>query len=252
VRIGSLFAGIGGFDLAARWMGWETAWFSEIDPYASAVLAQHWPGVPNHGDITTIDFRAVEPVDLLCGGFPCQDISSAGKKAGIAGERSGLWSHFARAIRELRPEWVVIENVRPLLRRGFDVVRSDLRAAGYRVARPVLMSAAALGAPIDREGRTRFWVVAHADEGRFRGPRVSREAERSALGGITGSRGALARVSRPAPDYCQGQSSIPRVADGIPHRMDRIAAIGNAIYPECAYAIFAAIEAQAERMRLAA
>lgn len=95
MRVGSLFAGIGGFDLAAKWMGWSTAWVSEIDPFASQVLAHHFPDAPNHGDITQIDFTTVEPVDILVGGFPCQDISNAGKQAGITGARSGLWFEYA-------------------------------------------------------------------------------------------------------------------------------------------------------------
>jgi DNA (cytosine-5)-methyltransferase 1 len=159
VKIGSLFAGIGGFDLAAWWMGWETAWFSEIDPYASAVMAHHFPEAKALGDIRTIRWEEQEWVDLMCGGFPCQDLSVAGRRKGLAGERSGLWSEYARAVRELRPRWVVIENVPPLLTGGFAVVRGDLRAAGYRVARSVLMSASAVGAPHRRE---RLWIVAHA------------------------------------------------------------------------------------------
>ena len=119
-RVGSLFAGIGGFDLAAQWVGWRTVWVSEIDPFASAVLAERFPGVPNHGDITRINFANVEPVDVLCGGFPCQDISTAGKGAGIDGERSGLWREYARAIGELRPRCVVVENVAALLGRGLE------------------------------------------------------------------------------------------------------------------------------------
>jgi DNA (cytosine-5)-methyltransferase 1 len=122
MRIGSLFAGIGGFDLAARWMGWETAWFSEIDRYASNRLAEHWPAIPNLGDVAVIDFKQVPKVDILCGGFPCQDISNAGPMEGISGERSGLWKHYARAIGDLRPGYVVAENVAALLVRGLDVV----------------------------------------------------------------------------------------------------------------------------------
>ena len=157
MRIGSLFAGIGGFDLAARWMGWETAWFSEIDRYASNVLTKHWPGVPNHGDITKIDFTKVEPVDMLCGGFPCQNISNAGKRAGIGGERSGLWGEYARAIRELRPRYVVVENVAALLGRGLERVLGDLAAVGYDAEWEIL-SAADVGAPHLRQ---RVWIVAY-------------------------------------------------------------------------------------------
>src|SRR5581483_11758430 len=117
MRIGSLFSGGGGLDLADEHVfGGRVVWHCENDPAASKVLAHRWPGVPNLHDITTVDWTQVEPVDVLCGGFPCQDISSAGKQAGMgAGTRSGLWSDFARAIDALRPRWVVIENVRNLL-----------------------------------------------------------------------------------------------------------------------------------------
>lgn len=174
MRIGSLFAGIGGFDLAARWMGWETAWFSEIDPYASSVLAKHWPGVPNHGDITKIDFTQVEPVDMLCGGFPCQDISNAGKREGIDGERSGLWREYARAIRELRPRYVVVENVAALLARGMGTVLGDLSEVGYDAEWAVL-SANDVGAPQLRE---RVWIVAYPIGVRELQPKGSEPYER--------------------------------------------------------------------------
>src|SRR5690554_5209584 len=107
-------------------MGWTTAWYSEIDPYASAVMAKQFPGVPNLGDIRHIDGRQVPPVDILWGGFPCQDISLAGRGAGIAGERSGLWKEYARLIGEIRPPYAVVENVSALRSRGLDVVLKDL------------------------------------------------------------------------------------------------------------------------------
>lgn len=116
-RIGSLFSGAGGLDLAVEHVtGGRTVWHCEADPDASKVLAAHWPGVPNLGDITAVDWSKVEPVDVLCGGFPCQDVSAAGRRAGIAsGTRSGLWLEYAEAINQLRPQLVVIENVRGLL-----------------------------------------------------------------------------------------------------------------------------------------
>ena len=117
LRIGSLFSGYGGLDLAVEHVfNARTVWFSEINEPVARVFARHWPGAPNLGDITTIDWRQVEPVDLLIGGFPCQDVSTVGKRAGIAPDtRSGLWAHMATAIEALQPEWVVIENVRGLL-----------------------------------------------------------------------------------------------------------------------------------------
>ncbi|MBL3678894.1 DNA cytosine methyltransferase [Leucobacter chromiireducens subsp. solipictus] len=115
-RVGSLFSGYGGLDLAVEHVFHaQTIWFSEISP-VQHVFAHHWPDAPNLGDITSVNWAGVEPVDILCGGFPCQDVSTVGKMAGLApGTRSGLWSYMAEAIDQLRPEFVVIENVRGLL-----------------------------------------------------------------------------------------------------------------------------------------
>ncbi len=117
LKIGSLFSGYGGLDLAVEHVfNAETVWFSELNEPVARVFSRHWPGVPNLGDITTINWHEVEPVDILIGGFPCQDVSTVGKRAGLApGTRSGLWAHMAEAIDALQPEWVVIENVRGLL-----------------------------------------------------------------------------------------------------------------------------------------
>lgn len=117
LRIGSLFSGYGGLDLAVEHVfNAKTVWFSELNEPVARVFSHHWPGAPNLGDITTIDWSRVEPVDILIGGFPCQDVSTVGKRAGLApGTRSGLWAHMAVAIDALQPEWVVIENVRGLL-----------------------------------------------------------------------------------------------------------------------------------------
>ncbi|MEV8265794.1 DNA cytosine methyltransferase [Microbacterium sp. NPDC077057] len=117
LRIGSLFSGYGGLDLAVEHVfAGRTAWFSELNPAPARVFAHHWPAIPNLGDITQIDWRQVDPVDVVCGGFPCQDVSTVGKRAGLApGTRSGLWAQMATAIDVLQPEWVVVENVRGLL-----------------------------------------------------------------------------------------------------------------------------------------
>lgn len=116
-RIGSLFAGYGGLEMGvASILGGAPAWFSEFDDHPSRILAYHHPDVPNHGDITKIDWSAVEPVDVLTGGFPCQDVSHAGARAGLRdGTRTGLWSYMRDAIDRLRPRLVVAENVRGLL-----------------------------------------------------------------------------------------------------------------------------------------
>lgn len=112
---GSLFTGIGGLDLGLDRAGFECKWQVEIDPYALKVLQKHWPNVTRYGDITKLSGDELEPVDLMCGGFPCQDLSQAGKQAGIEGTRSGLWFEYARLIRKLRPKYVLIENVPGLL-----------------------------------------------------------------------------------------------------------------------------------------
>lgn len=132
MRTGHLFAGIDGIGLGLEPRGFVSAWFSEYEAAPSRVLAHHYPDVPNHGDITAIDWTQVEPVDVLTGGFPCQDLSYAGKGAGIKeGTRSGLWFEFSRAIRALRPRIVLVENVPALTTRGLDIVIRDLAQRGY-------------------------------------------------------------------------------------------------------------------------
>jgi DNA (cytosine-5)-methyltransferase 1 len=131
-RVGSLCTGYGGLDLAVELvLGGRLVWYAETDPHARTVLAERWPDVANLGDIRAVDWSTVEPVDVLTAGFPCQNISNAGKRAGITGEHSRLWSNVVDAIRALQPAVVFVENVAALLRRGFDVVHADLAAIGY-------------------------------------------------------------------------------------------------------------------------
>jgi DNA (cytosine-5)-methyltransferase 1 len=160
MKTGSLFSGYSGLDLAVdAFFGSETVWVSDIDPGACKILAHHWPDLPNLGDITRIDWQQVEPVDILTGGFPCQDLSHAGKRAGLKpGTRSGLWSHMAYAIQQLRPRYVIAENVRGLLSASAD---SDLEPCpwclgGSADGEPALR---ALGLCSRRPGRAR---VRHA------------------------------------------------------------------------------------------
>ncbi|SII92595.1 phage DNA methylase [Mycobacteroides abscessus subsp. abscessus] len=164
-RIGSLFSGAGGLDLAVEHVtGGRTVWHCEADPDASKVLAAHWPDVPNLGDITAVDWSAVEPVDVLCGGFPCQDVSAAGRRAGIAtGTRSGLWLEYAEAINQLRPQLVVIENVRGLLsgyaHRAMEPGPDDL---GDRSSRPLLRAAGAVLGDLADLGYDAQWTTVAA------------------------------------------------------------------------------------------
>lgn len=167
VRIGSLFSGGGGLDLAVEAVfGGHTVWHSEVDPAASKVLAHRYPNVPNLGDITAVDWTTVEPVDVLCGGFPCQDVSAAGKRAGIKdGTRSGLWSIFAEAIDALRPQWVVIENVRGLLNaQAHRAMESDEATVGDGSGRPVLRAAGAVLGDLADLGYDSQWITLAAGD----------------------------------------------------------------------------------------
>src|SRR3954469_20173895 len=134
MRVLDLFSGIGGFSLGLERAGMRTVAFCEIEPYCRAVLAKHWPHVPCYTDIRELTAARLAAdgigVDVICGGFPCQDISVAGKGAGLAGERSGLWFEYARLIGEIRPRYVVVENVAALLVRGMDDVLGSLATFG--------------------------------------------------------------------------------------------------------------------------
>ena len=166
LKIGSLFAGIGGFDLGLeRTGGFETAWFCEIEEYPRSILNQWWPGVPVYDDVTKLKGDEVEPVDILVGGFPCQDISAAGRGEGIGGERSSLWFEFARLVGELRPRYVIAENSPLLKTRGLNAVLGSLAEVGYD-AEWDCVPARTFGAPHQRD---RIWVVAYPDSAHSQG-----------------------------------------------------------------------------------
>lgn len=154
-RVLDLFSGIGGFSLGLeRTGGFKTVAFCEIDPYCRKVLGKHWPGVPCHDDITTREFVEGE-ADVITGGFPCQDLSFAGRGAGLTGSRSGLYRELIRAIRLVRPLYAIVENVAALLSRGLGSVLGDLAEVGYD-AEWDCISANDLGAP---HGRDRVWIT---------------------------------------------------------------------------------------------
>lgn len=154
---GSLFSGIGGLDLGLERAGWSCAWQVEIDPFCRRILARHWPAVPRHRDVRAVGAAELQRVDLIAGGFPCQDVSVAGKQAGLAGARSGLWFEYARIVRELRPRFVLVENVPGLAGNGLGDVLGSLASLGYDAEWDVL-PAAAFGAPHLRE---RIYLVAY-------------------------------------------------------------------------------------------
>jgi len=164
-----LFSGIGAFSYGLERAGFKTVAFCEIEPFCRQVLAKHWPTVPCYDDVRELDatrLRAdgIDRISAICGGFPCQDISLAGKGAGLDGERSGLWREFSRLIGELRPVYVIVENVGALRARGLAEVLADLASFGYDAQWHVI-PAAAVGAPHLRE---RVWIIgtaANANDG---------------------------------------------------------------------------------------
>ena len=180
MRHGSLFSGIGGFDLAAQWLGWENVFHCEWNPFGQRVLKHYWPNADSHHDITKTNFtQYANRIDILTGGFPCQPYSSAGKRKGKEDERH-LWPEMLRTIREVAPRYVVGENVLGLTNWNggivFDEVHSDLELAGYEVA-AVVIPAAAVNAP---HGRDRVWFVARrVDAGN------ADNNQRSAVGGVS-------------------------------------------------------------------
>lgn len=217
-----LFSGIGGFSLGLERAGMKTVAFCEIDPFCRRVLAKHWPEVPCYDDVRTLtaDRLAADGVglvDVICGGFPCQDISQAGRRAGIAGERSGLWSEFARLIGELRPRLAIVENVSALLVDGIETVLGDLASLGYDAVWHSIQ-AADLGAAHIRD---RVWIAAFLPD---------TEEER----GVQCWRQQFQKSRAPAGDVhsFSNEPEPPRVADGVPNRMDRVGACGNAVVPQ--------------------
>lgn len=167
MKIGSLFSGYGGLDLAvSRVFDAEVVWHCELEDAPSKVLDAHWPGVPNYRDVSKVDFTQVEPVDILTGGFPCQDLSVAGKRKGLTdGTRSNLWFEFHRAIVELQPKFVVIENVRGLLS---GKAASELELAesgmGFDGSKPVLRAMGAVAGSLAEVGYDCKWVTVRASD----------------------------------------------------------------------------------------
>lgn len=189
MTFGSLFSGIGGLDLALEAFGHTPVWQAECDPHARAVLRHHWPAVRCFEDVREIDAQAPPP-EIICGGFPCQDISLAGAGAGIDGPKSGLWSEFARIVRVLRPGIVFVENVAALLGRGLDRVLGDLAALGFNAEWETFL-ASDVGAPHRRD---RLFLLAYSDR-----ERVRQLAERDQRGGW-GERAAERGDAEPVHD----------------------------------------------------
>ena len=164
MTFGSLFAGIGGFDLGLERAGMQCQWQVEIDPYCQRVLVNHWPNVKRYGDIRECGKHNLSPVDLICGGFPCQPFRVAGKRGGKADDRY-LWPQMLRVIREVRPAWVLGENVAGIINMELDTVLADLEAEGYEV-QTFVIPACGVDAPHRRD---RVWIVAHTEQSCRRG-----------------------------------------------------------------------------------
>jgi DNA (cytosine-5)-methyltransferase 1 len=230
MRIGSLFSGIGGLELGLEWAGvGHTIWQVEQDPFCRDVLAQHWPDATRFNDVREVGAHNLEPVDVICGGFPCQDVSTLGKRAGMGeGTRSGLWVEFARIIGELSPSLVIVENTRGLESLGLHLVLADLRALGYRGERS-FVPACAVGAP---HTRSRLFILAYASRQRVGGHWTTGATGPTAGGWSHHAGGAQGASEWRSPDA----PGVQRVVDGIPTRMDRdrTRALGNAVVPHVA------------------
>lgn len=224
----SLFAGIGGFDLGLqRTGGFKTAAFCEINPFCRRVLAKHWPGIPCYEDVRSLTAERLAAdgivIDAIWGGFPCQDISWAGPGAGLHGERSGLWSEYARLIGELRPEYALMENSAALLARGMGDLLGDLAEIGYD-AEWHCIGSQDIGAPHARE---RVWVVAY--------PQSERPRQLRWFGSAAESEG-IRDIHWPGHE-----PPSERMAPGLPDRLERVVALGNSLLPQIPELIGSAI-----------
>lgn len=268
----SLFSGIGGFDLAAEWAGWENAFNCEIDPFCRKVLKYHFPKAEQYGNIKTTDFTVWRGrIDVLSGGFPCQPFSLAGKRQGTNDDRY-LWPEMLRAIREIRPRWVVGENVFGIVNWSnglvFEQVCSDLEAVGYKI-QPFVLPACAVDAPHRRD---RTWFIGHLADGSD--ARLESMPKRQELpdsneatphadcerwhqqfvAAIAGkaqkriNRGMYEEFRRTSfdefptqPPVCCGDDEFSARLDGITFprwRMESVKAYGNAVVPELVRRIF--------------
>jgi DNA (cytosine-5)-methyltransferase 1 len=246
LRVLDLFSGIGGFSLGLeRTGGFETVAFCEIDPFRRRVLAKHWPGVPCFEDIRSLGAEQIArlgAVDAICGGFPCQDVSGIGQRRGLAGARSGLWREFARLVRQVRPAYVLVENVEGLRSRGLDDVLGDLAALGYD-AEWDCVPAAYVGAPHPRD---RIWIVAHRQEIGWGEAVLDVEGPQAPPAGQPPRNGpAHGRQWQPEP-------ALGRVVHGLPDRVERVAALGDAIVPAMAEVIGRRVLASRAQLRAAA
>jgi DNA (cytosine-5)-methyltransferase 1 len=236
MRVLDLFSGIGGFSLGLERAGMRTVAFCEIDPYCQRVLRKHWPDIPVHDDVRTFGGVAAE---VICGGFPCQDISRAGKRAGINGERSGLWYEFRRLIGEVRPRYVIVENVAAITVRGLLRVLGDLADLRYDAEWRVL-GADDIGAS---QHRKRLWLLAYPDDPRLQRPVWVRQPGTSRAQWQAAHCEPLRSACGYWPPGPGEVMHIPRMDDGPSDRAHRLRALGNTVVPQIAEMIGHAIMA---------
>lgn len=278
----SLFSGIGGIDLACEWAGIKTVAFCEREPFCQKVLRKHWPDVPIYDDVCTLtkerlDADGIGTIDIIHGGYPCQPFSLAGNREGANDDRH-LWPEVFRLIQTIKPKWFVGENVAGHITLGLDTVLSDLDSAGYS-AETFVIPAVAVDA---RHRRDRVFIVAHSNsigndsEGEYRidryrseemqerfesqlgfGDKSENVANTNSFTGLeTGKKVSPIRSGRepwnnarwsgggyqPGIDWWSVEPSVGRVANGVPNRVDRLKALGNAVVPHQIYPILAAIK----------
>lgn len=251
LKVLDLFSGIGGFSLGLeRTGGFQTVAFCEIGEYPRAVLTANWPGVPLYDDVRTLtaDRLAADgiAVDAICGGFPCQDVSDAGPRTGISGARSGLWFEYARLIGEIKPQWVIIENVLALRYRGLGSVLRSLHEIGYD-AEWHCIPACAIGAPHIRD---RIWIVAYPTGSRPHASALAGLHQEAARPGARNGEserlcdprmegtvavpdpGALVEIG--LSNQWETEPDVARVGNGLPSKLvaSGIAALGNAVVPQ--------------------
>ena len=237
MTIGSLFSGIGGFDLGLERAGMKIKWQVEIDEFCNRVLEKHWPDVKRYRDIKEIGGEELEPVDVVCGGFPCQPFSAAGKRRSKQDDRY-LWPEMLRVISTVRPTWVVGENVAGIISLALDDVLADLEDAGYSCG-SLVIPACAVNAPHRRD---RVWIVAHRNSSKQTSADTDCEHRKE-----SDRRHQLGQTRRKMPSgwsldeslwqetWIQAATRICRVDDGLPGRLDRakrLKALGNAVVPQ--------------------
>lgn len=239
MRHGSLFSGIGGFDLAAEWCGWENIFQVEIDKFCQKVLEKNFPKVQRYGDIkefTGTKYRGT--IDVLSGGFPCQPVSSAGLRKGKNDDR-WYWPEMHRVASEILPPFIVAENVDGLIDQSeglvFEEVQKSLEDIGYEVQAYVLPASGVQGS----HRRYRVWIIANHTEKFVQKYEVVKTPRAASKFGVT-SRGQTCNIWAPSRET--NFSELAGELHGVSNRMDRIAALGNSIVPQIAYEIFKAIE----------